>query len=75
MHSLQGCRIESGKLECHAFIERVSHAQHRNGAGTSFESRRRTELVEGACGGPDLGNRMRRVGEGQRNAQKAVLES
>jgi hypothetical protein len=58
MHSLQECRIKSGKLEHHAFVKRVSHTQLRNGAGTSFESQRQTEPVKGACGGPDLGNRM-----------------
>jgi hypothetical protein len=65
MHSLQECRIESGKLERHAFVEWVSHVQHRNGAGTSFKSQRQTEPVKGACGGPDLGNGMRWVREGQ----------
>jgi hypothetical protein len=52
-------RIESGKLKCHVFIERISHAQHRNRVGTSFESQRRMEPVKGACGDPDSGNGMR----------------
>jgi hypothetical protein len=46
MHSLQECRIESRKLKRYVFVERISHAQHRNGMGTSFKSQRWTEPVK-----------------------------